>query len=226
MKNILKYIWLFALIMLLTGLSADSFAQRRSGGSSFGGGRSSSSYSPRNYSPPRQTYQAPSSSSQMRSGGTMGSGISSGSNSSSSSSQMRSGGTMGSGVSSGSSSSSSSKMKSGGAMNSTPPPVTAPSGSSSSSRANTGARTGTDTSYRYKTYSGPKETTYNGRQVYINDNGGYSYYRGGPIIAYMPGYTPVAYTPVVGGVGFGTVLLIILGIVGIVVIIAFIANRS
>jgi hypothetical protein len=43
----------------------------------------------------------------------------------------------------------------------------------------------------------------------------------------MPGYTPVAYTPVVGGgIGFGTMLLIILGVAGIIVVIAILANRS
>ena len=190
MKNIIKHLWLFAIVMLLCGLSADSFAQRgRSSGSSFG--RSSYS-SPRNYS-------APSSSSQMRSGGTMGSGVSS-------------------------SSSSSSKMRSGGNMNTNLPPVSAPTTNSSSiNRASNNS--GTSTSYRYRTYSGPRETTYQGRHVYINVNGGYSYYPGGPVIAYMPGYAPVAYVPASSGPGFATMLLIIVGGLAIVALIAYFVNR-
>ena len=226
MKNTFKYIWLFALIMLIAGLSTTSFAQRRGGGGSFGGGRSSS-YAPRNYTPPAQTYRAPSSPSQMRPGGTMGSGINSGSGSTSSSSQMRSGGTMGSGINSGSGSTSS-KMKSGGTMNTTPPPVTVPSGASTNSRSNTknSTSTSTSTSYRYKTYSGPRETTYNGRQVYININGGYSYYPGGPVIAYMPGYTPVPYTPVGGGFGFGAILWTLVAVIVVVCLIVLIAKNT
>ena len=129
---------------------------------------------------------------------------------------------MGSGVSS--SSSSSSKMRSGGNMNTNLPPVSAPTTNSSSiNRASNNS--GTSTSYRYRTYSGPRETTYQGRHVYINVNGGYSYYPGGPVIAYMPGYAPVAYVPASSGPGFATMLLIIVGGLAIVALIAYFVNR-
>lgn len=118
-------------------------------------------------------------------------------------------------------------------MNTNPPPVTAPSGSSGNSRIGTSTRSSTstststsNTSYRYKTYSGLRETTYNGRQVCVNSNGGYSYYVGGPVIAYMPGYTPIAYTPVVAaGPSFGAVIMVIMFILVAGLIIALLVKR-
>jgi len=197
MKTITKNICLSGLVVLLACMSSMTFAQRGgSRGGSFGGGGGYSA--PRStYSPPRSTYSPPSS---MGSGSTMGSGIKS---APSTSGQMKSGGTMGSGIKS--STNSSSQMRSGGAMNSTPPktnpastlPKTNPSTSATTSTSTTtrpSSGSSSSTQYRYKSYSGPRTTTYNGRSVYVDAYGGYSYYPSGPVIAYMPGYTPVAYS--------------------------------
>jgi hypothetical protein len=138
----------------------------------------------------------------------MGSGI----KSESTSGQMRSGGTMGSGVKSGASNG---QMRSGGAMNSTPR-------SSSTSTYDSKRSANGNTTYQYKTYTGPRETRYNGRNVYVNNNGGYSYYQGGPVIAYMPGYTPVMYTQPSSGLGTFAIAMIILAIALVLGFIVFV----
>ena len=225
MKTINKNICVAGLLMLIACMSSMTLAQR-GGRSSFGG--SSGGYSaPRStYSPPRSTYSPPS----MRSGGSMGSGVQS---APSTNGQMRSGGSMGSGIKS--STNSSSQMKSSGAMNSTPPktPPTVNSGPTTKtspgiSSTNNNRPSTSSTQYRYKSYSGPRTTTYNGRNVYVDVHGGYSYFQNGPIIAYMPGYAPVAYTAPVSVVApnpFWPLFWITIAIVAIVIVVLVIVKN-
>lgn len=85
------------------------------------------------------------------------------------------------------------------------------------------------TSYRYKNYSGPSSTTIGGRTVFVDTSGAYYYYRGGPVIGYMPGYTPVYVGAPVhyGGQSAMVVFLVVAGlvVVGIVVFAAIARSR-